>query len=110
MYLGNYVRQIEASVFFRKLESPVFELSDGKNYAMRVLMVREEVDYNLLTELAARSRREGRNEISERFQARLDERYDGEPPDRSEIEEVERRIAEHYQHLWEETRPLGRDR
>ncbi len=100
VFASELIDEMGLNMTFRKLEAPIFELSDGETYALRVVVVREEADYQLFTELAQKAESQGRREMAERFRTRLDRLYGDRPPDRSKIEAVERRVSEHFLELW----------
>lgn len=67
----------EAIVNLRLLpiESPILALDDGLHYAMRVLVVRQDADYRILTAMAERAEQGGRKTVADRYRTELRQRF-----------------------------------
>jgi hypothetical protein len=99
-YVTDYGATIEGNMAFRRHESPVFRMSDGVNYSMRVCVVAEEADYQIWTDMADRANKDQRPDLARIFTALRRDRYGEDPPERKRIEAVEREIGEHFESLW----------
>jgi hypothetical protein len=100
LFLSQVTSTFSGHLTLRDHESPVFTLDDSDSYAMRVALVREEVDFLLWSEIAEQARAEKRDAVSGAFRAMRAERYGDKAPDRGTIRKIEERIAEHYTRLW----------
>jgi hypothetical protein len=104
LFLSRVTSTFSGHLTLRDHESPVFALDDSDSYAMRVALVREEVDFLLWSEIAERARAEKRDAVASAFRAMRAERYGDKAPDRGRIRKVEESIAEHYTRMWNTAR------
>ena len=99
-YIGNLVQTWSGSLYSKPLESPMFELSDGETLALRMMSVKAESLYMIMTDLAEKAASDGYEAAAAKIENVIKSRFGSKPPDRSKIEAVEARISEHYQELW----------
>ena len=97
------VREALLTLSLRTLESPILALEDGRNYALRVLVIREEADHRILTAMADRAEELGDENRARRYRDQIRRRYGDKGPNASTIEEVDRRAADYFGDLWEMT-------
>jgi len=100
-YLTNLTETVAGHLMMRTHESPIFHLDEERSYGLRLLTVREELDYTLWTEIAESARAEGRDETADVVEGWLDARYDGGEPDQKKIKQVEKDIANHFTAMWD---------
>ena len=99
-YFTDFKTGIIGRLSMRKHESPLFTLPDGRNYSLRTCLVREEVDYHLWSQMVEKSTIDDRTNVSEAFGTLLEERYRDHGPNEKKVEEVEKRIAVHFDQMW----------
>ena len=100
-YLTNLTESIAGHLMMRTHESPLFHLEDSKSYGLRLLAVREEVDYSVWTEIAESARAQGRDDIADVVERWKEAHYEGREPDEKKITKVEKDIARHYTVMWD---------
>lgn len=100
-YLTNLTETVAGHLMMRTHESPIFHLEGERSYGLRMLVVREELDYTLWTEIAESARAEGRDDTADVIEGWLDARYKGGEPDQKKIKQVEKDIANHYTNMWD---------
>ena len=100
-YLTDLTETIAGHLMMRTHESPIFHLDDEQSYGLRLLVVREELDYTLWTEIAQSARAEGRDDTANVVEGWLAVRYDGGDPDQKKIKQVEKDIANHFTEMWD---------
>jgi hypothetical protein len=96
-------REALLNLSLRSLESPILALEDGRNYALRVLVVREEADHRILTAMADKAEQLGDRDRAKRCRDQIKQSYGDKGPSPSAIEGVDRRIADYFGQLWEMT-------
>lgn len=99
-FMRDVSRTVVSDLRARRHPSPLLAIGDGDNYTMRVCLVREEVDFEILSKLADEARDEDRDNVANRMERLLEDRYPEGVPDQEKIEQVGKRIAEHYQDMW----------
>jgi hypothetical protein len=104
VYMRNYLSRVELPLS-RQMESPLFKLADGQHYALRVVTVKSETDFMVLTDLAQKAKEDGHDDMARRFDEYLKHRHGDKPIDRSKLEDTERAVAAHFNVLWERTQP-----
>lgn len=100
-YLTNLTENVAGHLMMRTHESPIFHLGGDRNYGMRMMAVREELDYTLWTEIAESARAQDRDEVADVVEGWKKARYGGGKPDQKKIEAVEKDIADHYSVMWD---------
>jgi len=106
-YLTNLTETIAGHLMMRTHESPIFHLDDSRSYGLRLLVVREEVDYTVWTEIAESARAEDRDEIADVVEGWMEAHYEGREPDEKKIKQVEKDIANHYTTMWDRAQKQG---
>lgn len=101
-YVEQVTRKFLAEAQLRELPSPLFHLGSEKAYVMRMVLVREEADFNIWEDLLDRAKAGNRERVARSVQTLLKEKYKEKGPSRSEIEKTERKVAEHYQTMWDQ--------
>lgn len=96
-------REALLNLSLRSLESPILALEDARNYALRVLVVRDEADHRILTAMADKAEELGDRDRARRYRDQIRQRYGDKVLNPSAIEEVDRRIADYFGQLWEMT-------
>ena len=93
-------REAILEIAFRELESPLMIVGDGTHLALRVLAVKDDVDYRILTAMAEKAARENRSDVAASYRSILRARFGSRPPDPKRVRDVENRVAEYYGQLW----------
>jgi len=104
-YARSIVSEAAGGLRVRGHESPLLKSGDGQHYMLRVLWIRDEVDYEVLTDLLARARRDDDRDLARWLEDMLEQRFQNSAPDRKRINEIEGRIAEYYQTVWQSSQP-----
>lgn len=100
-YISETRTTLSANVRIRVLESNLFLLQDGRNYAMRFCTPKAETDFNVLTALEEGAKKAQRTGAARAFQMELDARFPKDVPDHKETEKAERLISEHFQAMYQ---------
>lgn len=100
VYLSDVVSRTVGHLTIREHESPIFELAGTESYGLRVMVVREELDWTLWGEIVNAAERDGRDTVEQAFETARRERFDSSGPDVEKLRKVERDIAAHFAKMW----------
>lgn len=101
VFVDRVTARYLAQAQLRELPSPLFHLEEERAFVMRTVLVREEADFNIWGDLLQRAKAESRSSVAKAVQQLIKDKYRDKGPKRSDIEKVEKRVAEHYQTMWD---------